>query len=286
MAIPDLSNIITCYTSIIQDCNIGQFGPPFAYYYNDEIESNILATSLIDIDVKSAFPTICKIIFGESHPFVKQIFNIENKLERNKFISITLTDQSKIDGKQYINELNIWSKILVFGYIYSRFDQVNILEYAKDGCLFSGVQKQFINQNDKTFLEFIKNNNVIYHEKGVDIYIRFNRTSIYVKDSVLKLKGNYRNLPPFINSIILKFLNGNIYESSLLTIIKKIYNPTYFKILYKANAHDLIKSYYEFENSYLDINGKLSSINNICVKSYLIFIVYPILSLMRLKIHR
>ena len=70
-----ISNIIELYTSLTKYCPINTLGSPFSWYYADQGDSNILANNLIEMDVKSAFPNICRIKLGEAHPFVEAIYS-------------------------------------------------------------------------------------------------------------------------------------------------------------------------------------------------------------------
>jgi len=140
-----LNDLMTLFVDITVDCDIAQLGPPFSYYYADVLKSNLLAKDVFEVDVKSAFPTICKLYFGEEHPFVKSIFAIDSKLERNIFIATTLKQQAEQDGGHYLNELNLWSKILVLGYTYCRYEDVSIIQYVKDGVIIRGKLRDLIN---------------------------------------------------------------------------------------------------------------------------------------------
>jgi hypothetical protein len=264
---------------LTKECNIRQLGPPFTYYYSEETKSNILAKNVIEIDVKSAFPTICKILFGENHTFVQNIFNIQDKLQRNIFISTTLTEQSKIDGQHYLNELNLWSKMLILSYAYSNYEEIHILEYVKDGILIKGEKKN----NPSIELDtFIKKYQIEFHEKIKTYYIRFNKTSIS-SDSKIKVKGQYHDPPEYFKHILDSFLKGNIYDSELLNHIKRAYSSIYFNILLKSKLNDELKYYYEFqEKKYLDNRNRLTSnIFELYPKSYLFEFIYPLLSLLR-----
>lgn len=275
--------IIDLYIKATKECPLHQLGPPYTYYYSDETKSNILAKNIIEIDIKSAFPTICKILFGKEHPFVKNIFNINDKLQRNIFISTTLTDQTKIDNIHYLNELNLWSKMLILSYTYLKYKNIHILEYVKDGIMIKG---ELNNEPPELFYilsKFIKEHEILFHEKIKPFYIRFNKTTISIIDDKLKIKGNYHEPPEYLRTIIQDILNGNIYNKKLIEL-KRIYSKLFFNILYKTALKDDIRYYYQFqENKYLDKNNKLTqTISEIYPKGYLFEFIYPILSLIRI----
>lgn len=275
--------LINLYLNCTKDCPIRQLGPPFTFYYSEETKTNLLSRNLIEIDIKSAFPTICKMLFGANHPFVQNIFNIEDKLQRNIFISTTLTAQSKIDGEHYLNELNLWSKMLILAYTYINYENITLIEYVKDGLLIKGDLIHY-NQNPyKLNLDkFIKENNIQFHEKEKRLYLRYNKTSILQNDR-LKIKGLFHDPPPFFILTLKKFFENKLYDNKLLKELVKIYSNTYWQILYKAKLKDEINLYYKFQDGkYLDKQNKLTNdISKIYPKAYLRELYYPALSLLR-----
>lgn len=283
-----LSKIISIYTQLTKYCNIGSLGPPFTYFESDEIKSNIYINDLIELDIKAAFPTICKFYFGEDHPFVKNIFNITEKKKRNIYIATTLTEQTKIDKKNYLQELNLWCKILIIGYIYVWYDNIAIVEYKKDGLLFKGNQKTKISSLGKIFDDFIERQHVVFHKTLISQYMRINKTSFFNIGGNLKIKGLYKTLPKYIIDYILPllFINGKIYDYKTLYKIKEKYSYNYSQILIKSGLIELVNDYYKFSNNmFLTYNGKMvTNINQLHCQSYLTYLIYPILSLLRLKI--
>ncbi len=280
-----LNDLITLFVDITKDCDIAQLGPPYSYYYSDMLKSNLLAKDVYEIDVKSAFPTICKLYFGEEHPFVKAIFARADKLERNIFIATTLKQQAEQDGGHYLNELNLWSKILVLGYTYCKYENISVLQYVKDGVIIKGTLKDNIDKNRDDFLNYIFEHEIIFHEKPINYYIRFNKTSVIKTGTSLDIKGKFRNLPKFIEEYILpSFFNGEIYNKDLLSEIKKIYSMVYFSILKEGKLLDKIEYYYAInEKQFLNIQEKFGSISELYPKMYLIGIIYPILALFRIN---
>lgn len=272
------SYLIEDYCNITKECDINNLSSVFTYYLADKTNNHIISKSnefnkIYDIDIKSAFPNICRILFGEDHPFVQKIFEIEDKLERNKFISITLTYEKNLPFK--ISDLNIYSKILILGYIYSLFDNITILEYKKDGVIFIGNVKTMIERN--SILDVIEKYNIEFKHKIINTYLRFNRTSIiYYDNNSVDIKGLYKSLPIFLKNIII--------SQEIPSEIKKIYSRKYFDIIKLSYLKDLLRQYYTFDNdNYLTMNGGLKPDINYChPPSYLVYILYPFMNLMKL----
>ena len=284
------NKIIPLYSKITKYCKINNLGPPFAYFEADSINSHVYTTNLIELDVSAAFPNICRFYFGKDHPFVKKIFSIENKRKRNIFISITLTEQSKIDKKNYLQELNLWCKILILGYTYALYDDVNILEYKKDGLLFKGNQKINLTDEGSEFLSFLENGKIQFHNTLILQYARFHQTSLYDINKKLTVKGYYKDFPKYFKQQVIKlFINGRIYDNELLYNIKEKYSYVYSQILIKSNLNELFNDTYAFiknsEPRYITISGKLVKNKSILnAKTYLTYIIYPLLSLLKLKV--
>jgi len=280
-----LVDLIPLYVEITKDCPIGQIGPPFTYYHSDELKSNILARNLFEVDIKSAFPTICTLYFGKDHPFVKRIFELDDKLQRNIFIATTLKAQSELDNGKYLNELNLWSKIFAIGYTYSRYKNITILQYVKDGLIIKGELSDTITIEIASFLEYINNNNIIFHEEVIDYYLRFNKTTIMKYANDFTIKGHFRNVPTYIKDVVIPMIfNGDIYNSSKLSEIKLVYSDKFFQVILHSRLSQELNYYYNIgNNQYLDRFGSLSDISKTFPKMYLLDIIYPILALFRVN---
>jgi len=277
-------DMIGCYSSLTAKCNINKLGPPFTFYLSDQVQSNIYCKNVLSVDLKSAYPSICNIYFGKNSDFTKEVFSKPTKFEKNKFISITLKEKGIKDGNDYLAEFVIISKLIVIGYIYTKFSNVTIIEFIRDGVV---IQYDYINSNFNSdqlkFLKFIDSFNLIFHEDLLEAYIRINKTSYIKSENQLILKGEYKNCPKYIRDIIMSFLNGNIYDINLLKSIKTIYSDIFSKILMLSGMIEEIEQFYSFEGTFLDSSGKLSNRKNFDSKSYLVYIIYPILSLLRLN---
>lgn len=281
-----ISSLINKYISITENCPIGELGAPFTFYYADKANSNILANNVIEIDIVKAGPTMCRILFGNT-PFVQKLFEIEDKKERSKMISTTIKEWDEKYNTNYTTELNILNKISVIGYVYALFEDIHILEYVKDGIIFSGIKTK-PNKLKKDFVNCLQSCSVDFHEDNIKTYMRFNKTTIIKYKNDLKIKGIYNSAPEFICDIINKLCNGEIYNNELLFKIKHIYSNKFYQVLKESNLVDLINYYYSFTNSsspkYLDFdNSFIGSRYKINPKNYLFNIVYPILTLLRIN---
>jgi hypothetical protein len=211
---------------------------------------------ILDIDISSCFPTVCNFLFTDTNlKFVEDIAKQPTKLDKNIFIANTLKTTN------YLKILNIISKMVILGYVFDRqdSDDISLLEFEKDGCLifindivyFKNIQNQNI---DSPFLEFIKENNFIFHMIEYEYYIRCNNTSWYWSDKT-RIKGKYKHVPQEILKLYDDIFTGNSIN------IKKyidIYNETAFNFI-KANAlQEILKKYYfcDDENKILTQDGK------------------------------
>lgn len=281
----DYEELIDIFINITKGESIAQIGSPFLFYYSDDIDKDILIKDIFSIDIKSAFPTICKILFGDESEFVKKIYSFDKKLERNIFISTTLKQWSQITKVDYLSEITLLSKILIFNYVFSKYSNIKILEYAKDGMYIHGIPNTQYNEYSEKFFKLMEKYKITYHEDKIETYIRFNKTSIYQTKNNIEIKGKYKDLPDGLHDIIIKLLSGLIYNQELILLIQKVYSLDYFNILFYGGVIDYLEYLYKFKNNkFININGDfIDSINNVNPYSYLYNIIYPILNLIRLQ---
>ena len=258
-------------------------GPPYSLYHADTSKTDIIIKNVINVDIKSAFPTACRLIFGINHPFVQKIFQKTDKKDRNIFIATTLTELRKSSGINYINEITLISKELIFCYAFSKYDNVHILEYAKDGMIIYANDQNNPTQPQYDFLSFCKSNDIIFHDDVIDSYMRFNKTSIFQTGNNVIVKGKYHGIPNCIKDIVNKFFNGAIYNETLLNTIKKYYSRDFFNILLHGHVSDYFDYLYKFDGvKYLDDLGEL--VTNPALTSpqmYLYNLIFPTLNLIR-----
>lgn len=281
-----LNEIIQHYSQLTKDCNINNIYEKFSYYYAEELKTSILISNCLDIDIISAYPNICKLIYYKKFPkFIDQIQQKIQKKERNIFIATFLAEQGQNDNFDYLHELNIYCKIFVLSYIYNNYKNIEILEYKKDGVLFTSTIKQFYEINQDLNI-FFKKNNISFHIKNIDLYAYYNKTSIYVINKKIFFKGKLKEPSSFLyDNIFNLIIKKEIYNNDFLDNIKQLYSPLFLKILYKNNMFHLIHKYYSFQkNKFLTFSGQLTtSINEIDTYQILKQFIYPILYLLRNK---
>lgn len=269
-----LSELLNYYGELVTDSNkIYNLGEVFNYYYADDMKVRVHSKNLIKVDISSAYPTICELIFGSKSNFILELKSIETKLERNIFISNTLKN---ITTSNYLLELNNYCKIIVMSYIFNYYDNIFVFEYQKDGVLFSGEKTFSKNKN----FDLLINNYFKFHIDDIPLYIRFNKTSILKESEKLYIKGNYKEPPLFIISILNNILNEKQID---LLLIPSIYNDNYFNYIKTLGMTDLIIEYYKFNNKYfLDKYGnKTPKISECSPFAILKYFLYPILAILK-----
>ena len=268
------------YKDITSECPFNT-NPQEIYFYNEQehLKNNLLVNQCIEIDISGAFPSLCSYIFGENAPFVKKIFEFDNKFERNKFIAIQLTYNNNLI-KDGLKLLNSYCKLIILGYIYNNFTNITIIEYKKDGAVFTGNLNYNKNEEFNEFIE--KQMKIQFHIDLIKTYVRFNKTSIFnYLNKDLTIKGMYKDCPLYLQEILISVFNGEIFEDKeTLTEIKKIYSELYYIILYNGALHNDINYYYKFNNKFMQLNGSLD-ITPTNPKYVLFNFLYPIITLIR-----
>lgn len=246
--------------------------------YKKSIEHKIL-----DIDISSCFPTVCKFLFKDENPkFVNDIMQQPTKLEKNIFIANTLKETP------YLKILNIVSKMIILGYIFDREDSENIslLEFEKDGCLifsnnisyYKSIENNIL---DSPFLEFINSLEFKFRLTEYDYYIRCNNTSWFWSDNdqKLRLKGTFKHVP----KAILKFYN-DVFSGIAVDIDKiiNIYKISTLKFIKNNNLQSVLQDYYYCgeDNRVLNTLGKYEKYHfrtsQIDPKLYLSTFIFPV----------
>lgn len=274
-------------------CPVAELDGGLVYYYADKIGSNIyingeVSEKIIEIDVKSAFPTICKFLYGPNHWFVKKIYEFDNKFDRNKYIAVTLTHNKSPDLKYKINDLNIWSKVIVLTYCYSYLIDPFLLELKKDGIV---VTCKEVNPETNDVLDLLYELGFKFHSNFIDQYLRYHRTSIYAQSKELTIKGTFKNPPNFVKSFLKQVLNNNnlVYNNDFLYNIKNIYSKLYFDILILKGLYTDIEDKYEFAPlKFINSEGKLQHLKSIyeckdviVPEQYLYNVIYPVIALLK-----
>jgi hypothetical protein len=271
---------------------IAKIGGREAYYLANDKSAFVSAKTkhdrnVIELDMKSAYPTLCKIIYKDNPPvpeFVEKIFLIQDKLARNAFITTTLAHNP--DTADEIKRLNQMCKLTIFGFMFDNIatgDDVEILEFKKDGivAVVNDETKQLLEYAingqvlEQEFTSFIISNDIKFHIETYNIYARSNRTSIFVTDDKIKLKGQHTKIPPYLHKCLDDVARGN----ELSTDIYKYYNKTYFEILrYNNLSNELHDKYITFENKVLNSEGQYELLTHRTVvdpKLYIKTFLYP-----------
>lgn len=267
-----LSELINYYGELVtSNDKIYNLGEIFNYYYADDLNVQISSKNLIKIDIKSAFPTICELMFGSKSQFIQELKLIDNKFDKNVFISNTLKN---IPNRNYLLELNNYCKIIIMSYIFNYYDNVFIFEYQKDGVLFS-ANKTF--SKNKQFDTLI-NKHFKFHIDNIEKYIRFNKTSIMYYNNELIIKGMYKDPPIELFNILKKVLNN---ENINLDYLLEIYSKKYLNYIKILKLHDELMNYYKFNKKYyLDKYGnRVTNIDECYHRGPLKYLLFPILGM-------
>ncbi|MCK9293163.1 hypothetical protein M0P25_03750 [archaeon] len=230
--------------------------------------------NILELDISQAFTTICKCIFDKDSDFINKMNHIKDKKSRNIFIATSLVNT------EYLRMLNLISKIVITGTLFEIGD-ITLLELKKDGatiCCNDETLQKIVNLNNNiygNFTNFIISNNFKFHTNQYDKYIRSNKTSYFLIDKNITIKGIYKHSPEYIKEIQYKILLSDFDNKEL----KKIYSTDYYKIIINNHLNELINKYYLCDNKkFIDSEMKyISSINNISVNTYLRLFIYPLI---------
>ena len=244
---------------------ICQIDGPNSWYFADESKQFIYVNGIVDnrklieIDIKSAFPTICNNLLINIMPeFVTTMNGILDKKEKNIFIATTLRDTP------YLKQLHRLSKLIILGYIFDLKNNQDILllELKKDGCIIltNNETYEFLLCTETQYKNFLVESNFNFHH---EIYLKYFRndktTSVFYELNnkyELIIKGQYKYQPEFIYETNIKLLSDNIIKDDL----NKIYSIDYFNIIRQNNLIDLLKKYYICSNNkILNNDGKYMS---------------------------
>ncbi len=283
-------NLLNLYNQInfsVDESEISKIDKHITYYLADIKNEFIVVNkpNIIDIDIKSAFPTIVNCMFGVCD-FTKKLNKLTNKKEKNIFIATTLKETD------YLRRINMISKMIIYGIIKENCSDYILLELKKDGILLQcdniNLEKLFLAINGKEYLrnsltEFVIKSGFNFHTTSYQSYCRCNRTSFFIKDHKLKVKGKYKYLPPKLRSDLLEYIVG---KKKNLTYLKEIYSNIFLNIIRIEFLKDIIEDYYLCENKkVLDSNNNYVPYNYstlINPKLYLRNFVFPIIASMRI----
>jgi hypothetical protein len=230
----------------------------FADSYNKDVYMNIDEQPnlvIVDLDIKTAGPTICRNFYGNNNEFVQKLLTIEDKRERSIFISTNLD----VDDLKCIN---IVCKIVIFGLIielnriikqHSNSD-IFILELKKDGLIFccdkillSVINNLYEYGEYSEFVKFIIERNFKFHYDTYRYYCRYNRTTIMVTTSgKIIRKGQFKYCPVAIKKISRQLFQTGTYDAD---IVKKYRDQKFIYAISKSNCKTLLDKYIFCDNN-------------------------------------
>lgn len=247
---------------------LAKIGGPISQYLADQNNDliNMIGNNsnrIVDLDITSAFPTICHNLFNNDSQFIQTLDTIPEKRNKNIFIA------TKLKGEP-LKQINQICKLVIIGTIFDsdnkeELENILILELKKDGCLISCPPEtlnrlQNLNSIQSNFTKFILENKFAFHFDEYSKYVRSNRTSFLLNKTLdnLIIKGHYKHVPTKLKTTMIEFLLNNFKN---LEIVNKVYTQKYFKILQKNNLTDTLNRYYICEkNKVIDQNGKYVSL--------------------------
>lgn len=242
---------------------------------------------IVNIDIKQAFPTIANLLYKNDIEFINKINNKD--LSKRERLIIIATEK-----KKDLLEFNRICKMIVFGYLFdNHIDDIIILEIKKDGLLAivsNDDYNRLSNSNDYggNFSKFILNNKFIIKNDIYKFYLRSNKTSWYINNNILDIKGEYNKIPKYLKEISYSILFNKKYDINKL---KQIYSYDYFNIINKSGCLDLLQDYYLSLDKYnklliLNPDGKYINYNRdleINPFIYLQIFIFPLILAMKIK---
>lgn len=237
----------------VQYQEISKIDKHISWYAADQDQNIIVAKcrgdyKIVEIDISTAFPTICRNLFDNNSEFIITMNSIEDKTERNIFISTHLPGD-------YLKILNQVSKMVIFGLIFdiSSEDDIQLFELKKDGVVIgsnSFIIDKLNNLEDygTAFTKFVVNHSFKFRFKEYEKYLRSNKTSYFLEKGIqeLTIKGIYKKVPEELKKYLLKIFRE---EKIDLSILNKIYNKKAWQIIHENVLKKLIESYYLCDNS-------------------------------------
>ncbi|MFW6247063.1 MAG: hypothetical protein ACOC22_02710 [bacterium] len=264
---------------------IGKIGGAISWYLADS-QDNLISIEqgerkIVEVDIKSAFPTICRNLYGNDSEFIKTMDSIDEKRGKNIFIATNLKGQP-------LRTINNISKICVVGLIFDTDDQdelenIDILELKKDGCIIACNDSTInrlknINQSNMKFTNYLVKHNFLFHLNNILKYLRCNHTSYILQgDNEFAIKGIYKHCPTGLLEIIKKIFSENKYDKEE---ILKIYSHKFFRIAQRYNLMEILNKYYISDKKIILPTGKYKNYNmnlEIDPRIYLKIYVFPML---------
>lgn len=243
------------------------------YYLADIDNNNIYGKNIYEIDIKSAFPTICHFLFEKNDSFLIKLDSITEKLEKNIFIATTLKGTEKLKQLSYISKMIISSSLMDFD------PEADIFELKKDGIIYSGKAL-----TSGELYSYYTNMGFTIKLTPYLKYTRYKKTSYFLgEDNKLIIKGIFKDRPDYLFAAAQNILIDSNYINTIRDDLNMIYSNNYFKII-KYNILDeiFIKYYLCGKSNFLNNQLRYEKIKNIITcdllpKNYLKLFIYPLL---------
>lgn len=263
---------------------IGKIDSHISWYLADSNDYIVTAkqkknTYILDVDIKSAFTTICNNLFSKDSEFVQEMNQIEDKKARNIFIATNLKGE-------HLKILNRICKIIIFGITFDTTndqdkEDISILELKKDGILITCNENTFkrlqsLNDFGENYTKILINKGFQFHTTLYQKYVRSNRTSLFLADETIQIKGNYKYFPKQTKQIVQQVL---LERHSNLMKLNKMYSEEVWNIVKQSSLRETLENYYVCENGKIvNRDGKYEKISintKIDPRLYLKLFVYP-----------
>ena len=284
---PFYEDLINSYTQVKLPPRyeeIGKINSHIAWYLADSNDYFVTAkqkknTYIVDVDITSAFTTICNNLFPSDSEFVIKMNEIDDKKGRNIFIATTLKgDHLKI--------LNYICKTIVFGIVFDTPNEedreyTSVLELKKDGILVSCNENTFrrlqnLGDFGGNYTKKLIEKKFQFHTTTYQKYVRSNRTSLFLADNKLQIKGIYKYFPKQTRQLALDVL---LEKGINLKKLKEIYSDKIWNIIKQNALREMLENYYVCENDQVvDYTGryvKLSINTEVDPRLYLKLFVFP-----------
>ncbi len=260
-----------------------------SYYLADDKNQFIIFNNpnIIEVDITSAFPTIVNALFGDCE-FTREVFNKKTKKERNIFIAISLKET------EYLRRFNNICKMIIYGILSENLKSYVLIELKKDGVLIQCDDENLfslkqavdnISYYSNSLTECVMENKFNFHVTKYQHYSRCNKTSFFLKDDILSVKGKYKYIPLKLRKALNDIL---LYKTIDLFEIKQIYSNVFWEITKTNFLKEYLFDYYicddtnkiiNDENKYVKFNNTVKVNPELYLKNF----VYPILASTRLK---
>ncbi|MEM4385512.1 MAG: hypothetical protein QXD03_03085 [Candidatus Anstonellales archaeon] len=228
------------------------FDKCFQYIVSSDGRSRLnIIGDIYNCDISSAGPSALRYIYGDSDE-INRLFSMDKK-SRSIYISTRFKDDLR-----YINYI---LKMVIITYVECNFTNIMVLEFTKDGMVFTGDYR-IISKEMPFYMSYFSIKTEIFKRYSI-----FSRTVMTIDENgVIKLRGELKDPPNVIFELIKDLPKAH-----------RIYNSKYLKAMIKYGFFEDIDRYYRFGNGkFLSLNGFTPDPNKIVASRYLVDLIYPI----------